>query len=61
MSASLVLFAIVLVKVAVVDLAAVEMIYRVATLFGLGVATLAISTVYLRRDQVQRFFTRMAE
>jgi len=60
-SQSLVLFGLVLMKVVTVDLATVDMIYRVATLFGVGVATLAISTVYLRREQVQRFFTRPAE
>jgi uncharacterized membrane protein len=60
-SQSLGLFALVLIKVVVLDLATVEMIYRVATLFGVGVATLAISAVYLRRDQVQRFFVRPAE
>jgi hypothetical protein len=60
-SQSLVLFGLVLIKVVVFDLATVEMIYRVATLFGVGVATLTISTVYLRREQLERFFTRTAD
>jgi len=58
---SLVLFTVVLLKVLAIDLMVVELVYRVATLFGIGVATLAISAIYLRRDAVQRFFTRSAE
>jgi uncharacterized membrane protein len=57
-SQSLALLALILMKVFVLDLATVEMVYRVATLFGIGVAMLAISAVYLRREQMQRFFVR---